>query len=325
MLNPEEKFIIDLLFGEKIIDKKRFVSINYEKLVKFASAHLILPTIYFKLKSKNYLNYVPKDFLEFISEIYKLNRERNLILNDEILFISKILKSNRIKHIFLKGSSYIKNNIFDDIGERMIGDIDFLVSENDIHLTAKVLEKNNYSTRIKYKYWKTSHIPKYVNPKKVFAIEPHIEVLSYPKRKVLDAKEIMNCNEPYNREVLQDISILNYQINDNGHLKASYSYRTIYDVFIISNNCKNFYKNNYIKRFYIITNYLGISSFNIKEGWGDKLFKLRFILKRKYKTLFLIDSLICEKLIFFRKIPKQLIEFIINYRYRKGVIKKLFK
>ena len=325
MVNQEEKFIIDLLFKEKTIEKKRFELINYEKLVKFASNHLILPTIYVKLKSNKYLSYVPKDFREFIREIYEINRERNLILNDEIKFISKILKSNNIKHVFLKGSSYILNNIIDDFGERMIGDIDFLVYKNDIQLTSMVLEENNYSTRIKYKYWKTSHIPKYVNPKKIFALEPHIEVLSFHKRKVFPAKEILNSSVPYEKKILQEISILNYQINDNGELRASYSYRTIYDVFKISKKSENLNKNKYFKRFFIITNYLGISSLNINENWRDKLFRLRFILKRKYKIFFLTDNLICNQVIFFRKTPKQLIEFIFNYKYRKGVIKKLFK
>ena len=186
-----------------------------------------------------------------------------------------------------------------------------------------VLEENNYSTRIKYKYWKC-HIPKYVNPKKFLLLNP-ISKFFYSKRKVFPAKEIMISNVPYNKKILHDISILNYQINDNGKLRASYSFRTIYDAFKISKNCENLYKNNYFKRFYIVTNTLGISSFDIKENFGDKLFKLRFTLKRKYRIFYLIDDYFCSKLIFFRKIPNQLIEFIINYRYRKGVIKKLFK
>ena len=54
---------------------------------------------------------------------------------------------NNIKHIFLKGTALLLSNVFEDIGERMIGDIDFIVQGKDEEKIKKVLEKNKYSSK----------------------------------------------------------------------------------------------------------------------------------------------------------------------------------
>ena len=54
---------------------------------------------------------------------------------------------NNIKHIFLKGTALLLSNVFEDIGERMIGDIDFIIQGKDEEKIKKVLEKNKYSSK----------------------------------------------------------------------------------------------------------------------------------------------------------------------------------
>ena len=44
--------------------------------------------------------------------------------------ISRILYTKNINHVFIKGAAYILGNLYDDIGVRMIGDIDFLIEKN---------------------------------------------------------------------------------------------------------------------------------------------------------------------------------------------------
>ena len=50
-ISSEEKFLINILFKERKIIKKEidFDNINYELLVKIASEHLMLPSLYFGL------------------------------------------------------------------------------------------------------------------------------------------------------------------------------------------------------------------------------------------------------------------------------------
>ena len=50
---------------------------------------------------------------------------------------------HNIKHIFLKGTALLLSNVFEDIGERMIGDIDFIIQHKDEEKIKKVLKYNN--------------------------------------------------------------------------------------------------------------------------------------------------------------------------------------
>ena len=53
ILSNEEMFIIDVLFNyEK--SKKNIDLINFEKVIKISSAHLMLPSLYNNLLIKNY-------------------------------------------------------------------------------------------------------------------------------------------------------------------------------------------------------------------------------------------------------------------------------
>ena len=63
----------------------------------------------------------------------------------------KLLYENNINHIFLKGTALLLSNVFEDIGERMISDIDFIIQHKDEEKVIKLLEKNNYSFTSGYK------------------------------------------------------------------------------------------------------------------------------------------------------------------------------
>ena len=51
--------------------------INYEELVKTGSAHLMIPAIYCKLKSRDLLQLLPNDLVSYLQEIAQLNYDRN--------------------------------------------------------------------------------------------------------------------------------------------------------------------------------------------------------------------------------------------------------
>ena len=67
-----------------------------------------------------------------------------------------MLKQHSVNPIFVKGSDLIKG-LYEDIAERMIGDIDFLVSKNKYDLTSKILLEHNY----KYVSNPGYHFPQY--------------------------------------------------------------------------------------------------------------------------------------------------------------------
>ena len=51
--SKEEKILINILFKKKKLDVKVFSKLDYDKLVKIASSHLVLPALYINIKKKN--------------------------------------------------------------------------------------------------------------------------------------------------------------------------------------------------------------------------------------------------------------------------------
>ena len=320
-----EGLLIKILFRENL-SRKDFENINFEKFVKFSSKHLLLPTIYYNLKEKKLLNFLPKDLVSFLKKIYNLNLERNKILIVEVNHLGDFLKKNKLDFLFIKGAYLIKNKLLNDIGERMIGDIDFLVDESELKKSEVLLNKLNYRNSMDFKIWKMRHSSRFLNKKMVFAVEPHSQILIYRKRKFLEGKSVLKEFENKKFEYLIKILLLNFQINDHGHLFASFSYKTAYDLKILVKSIEShkfFMTNKYIKRFILISNFLKITKIKIDINFYDKVYLERFKMKRKYLLIFKIDQLICNIIKFFPRRIIQSVEFLFNNNYRKYILKKL--
>ena len=115
-----------------------------DDLIKIGSNHLVLPAIFGAIKRKKIQNFFPKDFLDYLKEISILNQNRNEAIMDQIVYISKIFDKYQIKYVFIKGSAMLLAKKFDNIYERMLGDIDILVEEDDLTQANKILLENGF-------------------------------------------------------------------------------------------------------------------------------------------------------------------------------------
>ena len=100
---------------------------DWEAFVKVSTGHLVLPALYSNLKRADFLKYLPHELVSFMKNITNINSERNKqIIKQAQELNSLLLLSNNIKPIFLKGTGNLLAGIYDDIAERMVGDIDFI-------------------------------------------------------------------------------------------------------------------------------------------------------------------------------------------------------
>ena len=292
MISLEEKLLVNILYRQenevlKGIDPD---NINFEKLIKLASGHLMLPALFFNIQKKKVSYLFPKDFIKYIKEIYSINKARNEILLSEAKELSELLYKNNIKHIFLKGTALLLSNVFVDIGERMIGDIDFIIQHKDEENVKRVLEKNNYCTSSNhfslFSVFKPKHLPRRINKNKTIAIEPHLELLSPKYRCVFNSKKLINTfkeeiraiktpNEPF----LFDHCIYALQLSDKGFFNSNYSHRSIYDIYKLdfknSLTIKNIKKDIFIKYFFLTIAKFKIFdipiAFSLSRNYLDKL------------------------------------------------------
>lgn len=320
----EEKLIHKLIFEDEISEFD-FENLDYEELIKIASSQLIIPLIYSKFKKLNLINFLEDDFRKYIREIHTINLNRNNILIKEIERIEKILNNEKIKFVLIKGAAFIKKKIYENIGERMIGDIDILVNKEDSIKITRILENNGYfKNKPVTKFWKKKHLPRFINRKNLFAIEIHTELIDYKKRKLLSADIFKKSKDKLRHNLYTKHTILNFQINDFGNLKGIYSYRTINDyvrlVKLFKVNLKLYKKRKYYNSFF--QNIEMMKENNKEYILINNLHRLRFFLKRRSKFYFHLDNLVCY---FVEVLPKrgaQFIELFINSEYRKYVVKK---
>jgi len=69
--------------------------------------------------------------------VYKLNLARNKQIIEQVKELTSTLNKADISPIFLKGTGNLIDGAYSDIGERIIGDIDFLFPENNFLTTAE--------------------------------------------------------------------------------------------------------------------------------------------------------------------------------------------
>lgn len=328
-VSKEEQLIQKVLFSDLKFQIKDFEKINFEKIIKIASSHLIIPAFYYRLKIKRQLKFFPKDFIKYIKYIYETNKSRNKILINEIKIISKILKDQKINHVFLKGPAMIIGGYYNCIGERMIGDIDFLFDISEISKLKKTLKKMGYYSKLDFDLSFERHLPRLINKKYLFAIEPHKRLFNRFKD---EDTSIINKHEQdgvfiQDFEHLLKNNILNYQINDAGYKKFSYSYRNIYDTFLIlkKNQQKKIVKikSRVEKRYYFVLNNLGIEINNNKEISGNFIEKVILKIKSKYfaiYSLYLRLISMCNRIVSYQL---KIRELLINKKYRNHFLKKL--
>lgn len=234
-------------FGREIIEKSQADRIDWMRFVETGSNHLVLPTLFLKFRSHGILEFLPEEVSEHLGEIYELNRSRNKLILLQLAKITEVLNNHHIFPTFLKGGGNLLDGLYSDTGERILGDIDFLVPEYDYLPTAKLMESEGYSpvTAIPdYTDVKTSkHYPRMAHPDFPAVIEIHRLPVREKLQKELSTKIIDTEKQSVPALpgcfVLSDKHkiILNFIHSQAGNDESAYSIvslRDLYDLYLMA-------------------------------------------------------------------------------------------
>ena len=215
--------------------------VDWDEVVKVSTANYVLPALYCNLKRADFLQYLPQDLVIYMDYITKINRERNEQIITQAQELNTLLLANNITPIFLKGIGNLLAELYDDVAERMVGDIDFLFSKEEFPKAIEVLKNNDYSftTKIPFEY-QFKHYPRLTKKDRIAAIEIHKEIIL-----IKYAKEFNYSFVEKDSQVINDITVLSYanklnlsiisnQINDHGFYYKAMPLRNAYDVFLLS-------------------------------------------------------------------------------------------
>ena len=218
------------------------MDVDWETVVKVSTAHYVFPALYCNFKRVNFLKYLPADLVEYMKQITNLNREHNQQILQQANELNSLLLANNIRPIFLKGTGNILEGLYEDIGERMVGDIDFLLSKKDSYRAFEILKNNNYYTpqNLLNNPPDHRHFPRLVKQENIAAVEIHKEVTIEKYNDEFNFKFISEDTQSITNSIVLSLenqlslSIISSQINDYGFELKNFSLRNAYDVFLLS-------------------------------------------------------------------------------------------
>ena len=182
----EKRLIIKIIFERENFDKNVYKKIDNKILIKILSSHLLIPIFYFKIKKLKLTKYFADELVQYLKEIYKINKSRNEVLIKETNAIVKILNKNNIDYVLLKGASFINSNLYDDNGIRMVGDIDILVNSKCILKASNLLLNHGYSIDKDTPLISSHrHLPRFIHDKNSINID-NIKINPNKKIKSID-------------------------------------------------------------------------------------------------------------------------------------------
>ena len=227
---------------KEIENQLKTSEIDWEAFVKVSTAHFVLPALYCNLKRASFLDYLPKKLVNFMIDITNLNRERNQQIIEQAKEINDLLLANNITPIFLKGTGNLLEGLYEDIAERMVGDIDFIFSKDDYPKAIEKLTSFGYSRVHKASYDPISfkHYPRLKKENNIAAIEIHKEILiekyanEFNYTIVNEDSQIINTTNVISFDNQLALSIIATQINDHGFYFKDIALRNAYDVFLLS-------------------------------------------------------------------------------------------
>jgi len=321
---------------EKVLSDTSF---DWDAIVIEGSRHLVLPAIYCRLKAKGLLNVLPEELNIYLEEITSINRNRNEAILRQVNSISELLNEHDIDHVFLKGSALLILGCYVDNAERMIGDIDVLVSLEQLEKAYHLIRDDGYEQieqTLGDQFFEHKHLPRLKPKHHICAVELHRKLFVSYSHNELISENILNRKIkidgiyiPSQKHLLMH-NILNFQINDKGALFNSISFRSTYDTISLKRDYTdnlNWYQNKNFKEYFKYNSLF----FNDIKLWTKAksnfstdfyLFKLKHIQFYQFWNKVLTFSSFMPILL------KRFFFFVSNKAYRKAIIddrKRIFK
>lgn len=325
----------------KTVVQKEILSTNidWDLVVKISTEHYVFPALYCNLKRAEFLDYLPQDLVTYMEHISSLNRDRNLQIIAQAKEINTLLLANGITPIFLKGTAFLLEGLYEDIAERMVGDIDFLVSNNNFSKAVALLKNAGYqktTPKVTNPVIK-KHYPRLYHENSIAAVEIHKDMVRDKAATTFNYNTICTplfqkegfCFLNYKDQIL--LTILAKQYNDRGYLYKSISLRNSYDLFLLALNHNTLEAISNRKGLFKMSNaYLAATAYflnsnliTFKKSNDAAYFKKVLLVKLKYPLFRKVHNRFCKFLIYVSIKFTGIVRFLTHKEFRAYYIKKL--
>jgi hypothetical protein len=231
---------------EEVVNTISHGEVDWDRFVAIASGHLVLPSVYLRFKRHGILSLLPAELSDHLEMVYKLNHQRNTSILVQVDCINRLFATVGIVPIYLKGTANLLDNLYEDVGERMVGDIDLLVSDAEFIKAANLLKDEGYESN--YPFFEddqpaTKHFPRLVHPTELADVEVHrvpVEIdlsAHFNYTEISPEKKLVETNPPC--YVLSDRHkvVLNFMhafMANDARLMHMVTFRNMTDLFFLS-------------------------------------------------------------------------------------------
>ena len=224
---------------QEIEKQLKSASIDWDTVVKVSTAHYVFPALYCNLKCADFLQFLPHELVSYMQQITNINRERNEKIIAQAKELNTLLLANNITPLFLKGTGNLLVGVYEDIAERMVGDIDLIFLKEDYPKGITILREFGYVKEI-HQELPERHYPRIIRKDNIAGVEIHKDLLlekyinEFNYNFVVKDSQVINGITVLSYANKLNLSIIANQINDNGFYYKTVDLRNAYDVFLLS-------------------------------------------------------------------------------------------
>ncbi|MDH4182601.1 MAG: nucleotidyltransferase family protein [Nitrospinota bacterium] len=169
---------------------------HWPELISTSSKYLLTPSLAFGLAEKNLAHLAPLDVQEYLEAVLTLNRQRSNEIRAQALELAAALGKEGLFPLFLKGSANLLAGLYEDNGQRLIGDIDILIPPGQMENTVEAIKRCGYievdgSVHPPYMY----HWPVMYKKDRVTVVEPHFRLHALRGDDMLSPAEVVARSE----------------------------------------------------------------------------------------------------------------------------------
>lgn len=231
---------------DSIIQDLKSPEFDWNKLIAAGSNHLVLQTIYCKLRERDQINLLPGEIHKHLKYIYDLNYKRNSDILKQVNLINQALNKEGIFPMYIKGVGNIIDGVYSDIGERIMLDIDLLVNKENLDAARNILIQIGYSnTPVKksIQYSKAKHLLPLIKEGGAAAVEIHRYPVEFRYRETLSEAQVWknkklfeSCGKCFVMSDRHKIlhNFIHAQLEHHGHAYARTYIRNLYDLLLFS-------------------------------------------------------------------------------------------
>ncbi|MCB2148558.1 MAG: nucleotidyltransferase family protein [Deltaproteobacteria bacterium] len=167
-------------------------SLNWGRILFMANLHFCAPLWFVNLRKDGFLPLLPKELQSYLLHLHQANMERQDALRKAAKEIISNLNHIEIPVILLKGAATFCDDLYEDAGARMMGDLDFLVKVRHIEPVKNLLRQLGYDAQADCfgtsGFFDSSlphHLPRYLKSGTPVAVEIHFQTAKGQANRVL--------------------------------------------------------------------------------------------------------------------------------------------